>query len=377
MHIGIVTRSQVDYALDMANELIGAGMFVTLYMDYAETVEEVGDPGRPVERLFEVGLLPPTCRVRLLRLPRMRDPRSFGHFHKLKNIMYEDGVELAHILLNDSEIWFAFLPCLLNNLPVATTMIVPVANVGGPIPAPMVWVINKLAVYGSEMVIVNGAEQVEFVKRLYRIPANRIVHLPLSMHTRAIKWRIQKVPEEPGTILFFGRAHPHKGLEYLVRAQPLINRKVPHARILISAHGKDLERCRQLIRDQSKFEINEGVVSGNVMADLFQRASLVALPYLTASTSGVLLTAYSFAKPVVASRVGCLTQYVEDGVRGLLVTPSNIEELVDAIVRLLSDDSLRHRMGTNAESWVRERQKEITMRTLSIYEKAISLHQGA
>lgn len=374
MHVGIVTRSQVDYALDLANQLSEQGVSVTLYMDHAETVEEVGDSDRPEERLREVGLLPPACRVRLLRLPRMRDPRSFALFSKLRRTMQEDGVELAHILLNDGEVWFALLPSLLRNMPVITNMIVPVANVGGRLPGPVVWAINKLAAYGSEMVIVNGAEQVEAVNRLYAIPADRIAHVPLSMHTRANKWRIQNAPEELGTVLFFGRAHPHKGLEYLVRAQPLINRQVPYARILVSAHGRDLERCRLLIRDMSKFEITEGVVPGDVMAALFQRAALVALPYLTASTSGVLLTAFSFGKPVVASRVGSLAEYVENGVTGLLVPPGNVEELAEAIARLMLDDGLRRRMGKNALARAEEIEMEATEITLGVYERAIAIH---
>ncbi len=78
-----------------------------------------------------------------------------------------------------------------------------------------------------------------------------------------------------------------------------------------------------MIEDESKFEIHEGYVSGERMAALFQRASLVVLPYLSASTSGVLMTAYSFGKPVVATKVGCLPEYVEDNITGLLVDPAN------------------------------------------------------
>jgi len=377
MHVGIVTRSQVDYALDLAHQLSEEGVAVTLYMDHSRTAQEVGDADHPIERIREVGILPPTCRVRLLRLPRMRDPRSITVFRGLKREMQRDGVELAHILLNDGEIWLAVLAGLLTDVPVATNLIIPVANFGDRLPRSAVWAINKLAVLGSDLVIVNGGEQLRLVKRLYGVPESRLAHIPLSMHTRAAKWRVMEVEEDPDTVLFFGRAHPHKGLEYLVRAQPLISRQVPRARFLISAHGEDLARCRRMIRDQSKFEIIEGFVPGDVMASLFQRATLVALPYLTASTSGVLLTAFSFGKIVVASRVGCLAEYVEDGVRGLLVTPGSTSELADAIVRMLLDAVLRQRMGANARSWVTQRQKGITNQLLGAYGRAVSLHRKA
>jgi glycosyltransferase involved in cell wall biosynthesis len=375
MQIGLVTRSQVDYALDLANELNEEGLSVTLYMSEAFAAQEIGTSDRPVECLYEVGMVPYECKVRLLRLPRMRNLRSLALFRKLSRTMHDDGVDLVHILLNPEEIWFAILACLLHDLPVVTTMIVPSANVGEHLPAFVTWAIHKLAVYGSDIVVVNGADQVELVQRLYGVPPDRIAYVPLSLHARTVKWRTETVAEEPGTILFFGAARRRKGLEYLVRAQTLITRQVPHARILISAHGEDLDRCRQMIVDDDAFEIHEGFVPGDVMAAFFQRASLVALPYLSASTSGILMTAFTFGKPVVATRVGCLPEYVEEGVTGLLVAPADIEQMATAIVRLLSSDALRHRMGVNAARWVEERQSEIIVQTLNAYEKAIRVHR--
>jgi len=224
------------------------------------------------------------------------------------------------------------------------------------------------------MVIVNGVDQVAMVENLYKLSASRLAYVPLSMHARAAKWHNRIVPEEPGTVLFFGRAHPHKGLEYLIKAQPLMSKSVPNINILISAHGEDLNRCQQMIVDPDRFEITEGFVSGDRMAELFQRSALIVLPYLTASTSGVLVTAYSFGKPVVASRVGCLSEYVEDGVTGILVEPANVEELAKAVVKLLQDDGLRQCMGENAKGRIIAMQKAAIAQTLLVYEKAIVIH---
>lgn len=377
MHIGLISRGDIDYALDLANELNEAGVTVTLYLCHAHVVREVDTPDRPIERLYEMQLLPRTCKVRLIRLPRMRDPRSFAVIHRLSNTMRDDGVEIAHILFGPGELWLALLACLLRNMPVTSTMIVPQANVGEELPLFVVWAVHKLLVYGSDMVIVNGANQVALAQKLYGLPVNRIAYLPLGIGKTTIRWSTQRNTEERGTVLFFGSARPHKGLEYLIQAQPLIARQVPHARILISAHGKDLERYRQMIKDNSGFEIHEGFVTSDVAAGFFERSCLVILPYISASTSGVLMSAYAFRKPVVATRVGCLPEYVEDGVTGLLVSPANVEELADAIICLLSDDDLRHRLGENAKRWVEMEQKKIAIQLIRVYEKAISIHKNA
>ena len=67
-------------------------------------------------------------------------------------------------------------------------------------------------------------------------------------------------------------------------------------------------------------------------AELFQRCSVVALPYIDASQSGVIPTAYGFKKPVVVTEVGAIPEIVGDGITGFIVPPRNPEALAEAIV---------------------------------------------
>lgn len=369
MHIGLISRAEIDYALDLANELSEEGLNVTLYLCREHVCRLLGIYEKSLERLYELYLLPRNCKVRLIRLPRMRDPRSFTVFYNLSKTIHKDRVNIAHILLGPGELWFAVFALLLRNIPVISTLIVPRPNIGEKLPFFVNWAIHKIATYGSNIIIVNGKDHVSLVHKLYGIPVSRISYVPLCIGKTALKLFSQKNTEELGTILFFGNARKYKGLEYLIKAQPIINRKIPYARILISTHSADLERYRQMIQDNNKFEIHEGFVSWDIAANFFDRACLVVLPYLSASTSGVLMSAYAFGKPVVATRIGCLPEYVEDGVTGFLVSPRNVKELAEAVIRLLSDEVLRHKMGKKAKHWVEKEQKKITKRLIRIYKK--------
>jgi starch synthase len=271
------------------------------------------------------------------------------------------------------EIWLAVLSVLLRNIPVVSTLVIPRPNVGEGLPDWVVIAAHKILAFGSDVIVVNGESQVSLVRELYRVAHSRVVYVPLCPRSTAVKWSRQRNAEEPGTVLFFGAARPHKGLEYLVRAQPTITGNVPRARILIASRGDELQRCKQMIHDESVFEIHEGYIPGDVMARLFQRASLIVLPYLSASTSGILMTAYGFGKPVVATRVGSLPEYVDEGVTGLLIPPADVEKLAAAIIRLLSDDDQRHKMGRNARHWVSEERKRIALKTIGVYEKTIAV----
>jgi glycosyltransferase involved in cell wall biosynthesis len=230
-------------------------------------------------------------------------------------------------------------------------------------------------VSGSDAIIVNGKDHVFVMQETYNYPAKKVHYIPLGPRSVFKKWCARDISEESGTILFLGRIHKHKGLEYLVKAQPLITQHVPSARIIVAGVGEDLDRCRKFIADPNRFEIYDDFIPGEMVAELFQKASVVVVPYITAATSGILMTAYVFGKPVIATRVGSLPEYVQDEVTGFLVDPGDVEQLAVAIIRVLSDNDLKDQMGKNARLWVDGELgwKNIAMHTVKVYKETINL----
>ena len=84
------------------------------------------------------------------------------------------------------------------------------------------------------------------------------------------------------------------------------------------------------------------------MSHFFDEASVVVLPYIEASQSGVVAISFAFGKPVVVTNVGSLPEVVDHGNTGLVVSPKSITELAKAIIKLLSDGDLREKMGQKA-----------------------------
>ena len=157
----------------------------------------------------------------------------------------------------------------------------------------------------------------------------------------------EKLPDEEPRILFFGRIWEYKGLEYLIRAEPLITSKVPQAKIVIAGRGEDFERYRRMMVHPERFIVHNEYVSDEKRADLFRRASVVVLPYIEASQSGVIPIAYRFGKPVVATTVGGLPFMVDHGRTGYLVPPRDSNALAEAIIPLLQSEELRRQFGEN------------------------------
>jgi len=161
----------------------------------------------------------------------------------------------------------------------------------------------------------------------------------------------KEIPTERNTILFFGNIREYKGLDTLLSAIPIITKRIPDLKVIIAGEGDLTPYTPQMeVCDRSTFEIHNEFVPDDLVASLFQRSTLVVLPYTVMSgMSGVLNVAYAFGKPVVVSDVGGLDEAVEDGKNGLLVPPGDPQALADAIIQLLDDQILRSKMEANVK----------------------------
>jgi glycosyltransferase involved in cell wall biosynthesis len=180
--------------------------------------------------------------------------------------------------------------------------------------------------------------------------------------------------EDEHLILFFGRIWEYKGLEYLIKAEPLIGARVPNVRIMIAGRGEDFSRYAAMMVHPDRFIIHNEYIPEERAAEYFRSASVVVLPYIEASQSGVIPLAYSAAKPVVATRVGGLPEMVEDGSTGYLVAPRDSAQLAEAITRLLLDKPLRRQMGANGKRKIEAEcsPRLVAQKTLDVYRRAIA-----
>jgi len=232
------------------------------------------------------------------------------------------------------------------------------------------WVMD-LGYRRADRIIVHGQQLKDTVADSVGIARAQIHVIP--MIAVGDRPEVQQVDEEENLILFFGRIWQYKGLDYLIRAQPKINRAVPQAKIMIAGKGEDFARYRRIMVDSSRFIVHNHWVSHDERARMFQRASVVVLPYVEATQSAVVPVAYTYSKPVVATRTGGLPDLVDHGQTGLLVPPRDEEALADAIIELLSDDQLRRRMGSAGKRKLEAEcaPQVVARQTVDVYQRAI------
>jgi alpha-maltose-1-phosphate synthase len=377
MRIGIVSFSDTESGMDLANFLIEAGHEVVFYLPYKRAQYLVGeddDQADQVEKFYRYHLLRRDCQIRIIRFPRIRDPRSLSVAMQLKDKIKSDQLDVVHVMIGPLEFWISVLVLLLRSLPVVVTLVIPKPNVGEAMPSWIETEINHLATLRAQYIIVNGSNLVKDVYDVYHFPVDRVFYVPLAPRFSIYHYLNQPIDKEKATVLFVGRLLPHKGIEYLIEAEPIISKAIPDVRFLIAVHCDQtdyLEKVLNLIGNNPRFEVHNGFMSGEDMAVYYARSTVVALPYLSASTSGVLLDSYSFGKPVVATRVGALPEYVVDGQTGLLIPPTDVELLAQAIIKILSDSDLQEEMSNHARGWIENLKHEIVMKNEEVYKKAM------
>lgn len=219
----------------------------------------------------------------------------------------------------------------------------------------------SLAVYRSfDLILVHGSSLRRRFLESYPVPPERVRAIPhgnesLFLHLADpggdLRTRYGLPPDEP-VALFFGGLRPSKGISDLIDAFAAMPTGTP-GRLLVVGHPAGVEGDDVVSKARAAGIADRVVVDARYLplaevGPLLRTCSLVALPYRSATASGVLQLAFAFGRPVVATATGALAEDVEDGVTGLLVPPGDRPALSVALARMLSGGEATAAMGAAA-----------------------------
>lgn len=145
-----------------------------------------------------------------------------------------------------------------------------------------------------------------------------------------------------------------KGLDYLVKAAPLILEEIPDAKFLIAGdgiHRKTLEKTVEDTGAGDKFYLpghREDVAGIINSIDV-----LVHPSYANEGVPQTVLQAMAMKKPVIASCLPSLKEVVIDNKTGIIVPPKDPEGIARAVIKLLRDKELARELGENGMNLAR------------------------
>lgn len=177
------------------------------------------------------------------------------------------------------------------------------------------------------------------------------------------------IREIKNQVLLFGFINAYKGVDYLAEAVEKLKNRIPGIHAVIAGRWSLPELREQLMADP-QFTIVDKTLSIEEMTTYIQQSEAVICPYTSASNSGVIMTAFVFNKPVIASRIDGLAEVVQDKVNGVLVEPANSESLAAGIEWLLTHEEEKKKLASSIEDFKNHSHfswDEITKETIAVY----------
>ncbi|MBN1793516.1 MAG: lipopolysaccharide heptosyltransferase II [Candidatus Omnitrophica bacterium] len=153
------------------------------------------------------------------------------------------------------------------------------------------------------------------------------------------------------TVALVGRMTPLKGHIPFLKAMAKVARVVPHIKIWFvgDAHEKNAgyrNEVQLMAKRLGLDRYTEFLGNREDIPALLNSIDLLVLPTIKPEAFGrVLIEAGACGVPVVASRVGGITEVIEDKKTGLLVRPEDPDELASAIIAVLRDRSVAKTMA--------------------------------
>jgi len=187
---------------------------------------------------------------------------------------------------------------------------------------------------------------------------------------------------KPGRVLIFGigRLIARKGFDKAIEAINIVNKKGYNVHYVIAGLGDMYDLLCKKIEDlglQSTVSL-VGKLSHDELTAFYQGCDIFLMPNReleNRDTEGfglVFLEANAFKKPVIGGRYGGAVDAIIHEETGLLVDSKSANEIADAIIKLVDDQTLRCAMGEKGYQWAQQNDIKIKVEEFLAYCETIS-----
>lgn len=179
---------------------------------------------------------------------------------------------------------------------------------------------------------------------------------------------LQGVP----TVLYVGRVDPEKKVGLVVEAFKKARMKLPKIQMVVVGDGVDKTRLEAKYKEVEGLKFLGRVVSDDLY-ELYKTGSVFATASEIETQGIVLIEAAASGLPLIAVNKGAVSEVCRTGENGFLCQPGDVDEIAEAIVKLLSDESLRQKYAKKSLEIAHEHDFEQTLdRFTNIYNKVLN-----
>jgi len=246
-----------------------------------------------------------------------------------------------------------------------------------PISKPWALLERAASMMADEVVAVSKHTRNDLIHQ-QKISPNRIsviyngINIRLTADTPVTELRRElAIPIGDKIIGTVSRLEDQKGLDLLLNAAPHVLRTRPNTWFVIVGGGSKEQQLKDLAASLGIAHRTRFTGWRRDAVDLVQTFDCCALSSTFEGMPMSLLEAMALAKPIVATAVGGVPEFVRDGENGILVDSRDPSLFADAVLRVISQDDEARRMGENGR---RRYQKRFTAEAMArdyaaLYEK--------
>lgn len=243
----------------------------------------------------------------------------------------------------------------------------------------------------DRLIAATPAEEQQLIE-LYGADADKIAVIPPGVdleHFRPIDKDVAKqhvgIDCNDTNILFVGRIEPLKGIDTLLLAMAILQKRCPEIveKTCVAIIGGDPwaddldEEMARLQALRAHLEIHDlvtflGAKGHENLPNYYAAAEMVVIPSHYESFGMVALEAMAMGRPVIASEVGGLAYLVRDGETGFHVPSRNARVLAARIYELLTNDNCRKALGRQAYEHAQQYSwANIVRQMMEVYEEVV------
>ncbi len=184
-------------------------------------------------------------------------------------------------------------------------------------------------------------------------PCDLTIYHPADRATARAKWDIDP---DSVVLVHHGILHPNKGNDRILRALAEHRTQFPNLMYLLIGDGPDMSRLKRLttelgIESQVRFtgwlktlpEVNTALNAGDI--GLVMRIGQLSDNF---HMTGALVHAMACGLPILAARLGGISEVVKEGHNGHLFDPHTLSDFSDQLKLLYNAPELRSRLGQQA-----------------------------
>ena len=146
-------------------------------------------------------------------------------------------------------------------------------------------------------------------------------------------------------LVFIGRFDKEKGIDILLEVFKVIQANNSNVIMLLIGNGKELAITKEFC---SNFNLRVKIIPPvENIYDYYNLADIIILPSRVDPFPFIMLEAGLMKKPLVASNVDGIAEFIEHNINGIFVESENVQSLVDGVKRLIDNPSFRIKLSNN------------------------------